>query len=284
MTQFTSFHAPTTVEAALGILAEEGPTTRVIAGGTDVMVRVRRGMVADGETSLLSVHKIDDMRGVRLTADEVIIGAATTAADLVDDRVIHEHIPILGVVADCLASAQIRSRATIGGNLANASPAGDLINPLLLLDSRLTLASAGDERTVGVEEFFVGPGEALLRRDELLVDIRVALPATGRVFRFQKAGRRPAMECSVVTAGLAYTPTDGTLTDVRFAFGSVAPVPLRGHATEAALEGQAPTPETIEIAARAAESEVSPISDIRGSAAYRRALIGEYVRRLLNDG
>ena len=120
-----------------------------------------------------------------------------------------------------------------------------------------------------------------MRPDELLVEVRFELPPPERVFRFEKAGTRPAMECSVVTVGLAYTPRADRLDDVRVAFGASAPVPLRGRETEAALEGGPATPERIERAARAAEREVSPISDVRGSAGYRRALVGIYVRRLL---
>jgi CO/xanthine dehydrogenase FAD-binding subunit len=172
--------------------------------------------------------------------------------------------------------------ATVGGNLVNASPAGDLINPLLLLDARLVLASAKGTRTVPVEDFFTGPGETVLGADELLLEARFDLPPADRVFRFEKMGPRPAMECSVVTVGLAYTPRDGRLTGVRVAFGSLAPMPLRGRKTEAALEGRTSDEETEALAVRAAEQEVSPISDVRGSAGFRRALAGVFLRRLLH--
>ena len=130
-----------------------------------------------------------------------------------------------------------------------------------------------DERTI----------ETVLRPGEMIVDIRFGVPPPDRRFRFEKAGTRPAMECSVVTVGLAFTPRDERLTDVRVAFGSSAPTPLRGRKTEAALEGQRPRPEVVERAARIAEGEVSPISDVRGSAGYRRALVGVFLRRMLRD-
>jgi carbon-monoxide dehydrogenase medium subunit len=182
-----------------------------------------------------------------------------------------------------VASAQVRNQATIGGNLANASPAGDLINPLLLLDARLRLVSAERERTVPVDEFFTGPGESVMRADELLTEVRFDLQPAERVFRFEKAGTRPSMECSVVTVGLAYTPRDDRLADVRVAFGSSAPTPLRDRRTEAALEGARLTPETIAQASAVAEKEVSPISDVRGSDCYRRALVRVFLGRLLRD-
>jgi carbon-monoxide dehydrogenase medium subunit len=214
---------------------------------------------------------------------EFVVGAATTAADLIVDRAVAEHAPILARVADRLASAQVRNLATVGGNVANASPAGDLINPLLLLDARLVLASEAGRRTVPIDEFFTGPGETVMRPDELLVEARFDIPPSGRVFRFEKAGTRPAMECSVVTVGLAFTPRNGLLTDVRVAFGSSAPTPLRGRKTEKILEGQSLTPDVAERAAGATEAEVSPISDVRGSDCYRRALARVFLKRLLYD-
>jgi len=283
MSGITEYLAPQSVEEAVGILREKGPAACVLAGGTDVMVRIRRGLLPERKTTLVSVHRVAGMRGCRLDGNEVVVGAATTAADLMRDPVVAEHAPILARVADRLASAQVRNAATIGGNLANASPAGDLISPLLLLDARLLLASTQGRRTVEVDSFFTGPGASVMRQDELLTEVRFDLPPPERVFRFEKAGTRPAMECSVVTVGVAHTPRDGRLTDVRVAFGSSAPTPLRGRKTETLLEGQEATDEILERAARAAEEEVSPISDVRGSDCYRRALVGVFLRRLLRD-
>jgi CO/xanthine dehydrogenase FAD-binding subunit len=282
MSPFNEFHAPRTVDEALGILHEKGSAACVLAGGTDVMVRVRRGLIPAGTTAMVSLHRIDTLRGVREEGEELIIGPATTASDLIRDAVVTQNAPILARVADRLASTQIRNMATVGGNLVNASPAGDLISPLLMLDARLVLASAAGTRTVPVESFFTGPGESVLKAEELLVEIRCGLPPIERIFGFEKAGTRPAMECSVVTVGLAFTPREGLLRDVRVAFGSLAPVPLRGKATEAVMEGQALTPELIQQAGRSAEQEVQPISDLRGSEPYRRVLAGVFLRRLLH--
>ena len=283
MDPFKEYHAPATLEEALSLLREKGAAACVLAGGTDVMVRLRRGIMPAERATLVSVHRIAGMRGCRRENGELVVGAATTASDLIRDPLVAECAPILARVADRLASAQIRNVATIGGNLANASPAGDLINPLLLLDARVVLASAGDRRTVPVEQLFTGPGETVRRPEELLVEVRVDIPHPERVFRFRKAGTRPAMECSVVTVGLAFTPREDRLTAVRVAFGSSSPTPLRGRNTEAVLEGRRATPEVVERAARAAENEVSPISDVRASECYRRALVGTFVRRLLLD-
>lgn len=282
MGSFSEFLAPESVEEAVRILRDQGTAACVLAGGTDVMVRVRRGAIPAGCTTLVSTHRIGGMRGIRREKGELVIGAATTAADLLRDPAVTEHAPILARVADRLASAQIRNVATVGGNLVNASPAGDLINPLLLLDARLILASTAGSRTVPVASFFTGPGATVLRPDELLVDVRFDVPPSDRVFRFEKAGTRPSMECSVITVGLAYTPRQGVPSRVRVSFGAAAPTPLRGARTEAVLEGQRWTPERVEQAVRVAEEEVDPISDVRGSERYRRALVGVFLRRLLH--
>jgi CO/xanthine dehydrogenase FAD-binding subunit len=284
MAEFSEFHAPTAITEAVEILGARGAAARVVAGGTDVMVRERRGLIPETETALVSLERIEALRGVRQEGDALVVGGCTTAADLTRDPLVAEHVPILATVADRLASAQIRTRATVGGNLANASPAGDLINPLLLLDAVLVLASKGGDREVDVEAFFTGPGETVLRAGELLREVRFGVPPPERIFRFEKAGTRPAMECSVVTVGIAFTPVEGVLRDVRVAFGSAAPVPLRGHATEAALEGKPLEDAVVEAAARAAAAEVAPISDVRGSADYRRVLVAEFARRLLHAG
>jgi carbon-monoxide dehydrogenase medium subunit len=279
----TEFVAPQTVDEAVAILRRKGSAACVLAGGTDVMVRVQRGQMPATCTTLVSLHNVDGLHDCSRDQGEFVVGAAVTASDLIRNPAVVECAPILSRVADRLASTQVRNLATIGGNLANASPAGDLINPLLLLDARLVLVSEEGRRTVPVEEFFTGPGETVMRPDELLVEVRFDAPPPRRVFRFEKAGTRPSMECSVVTVGLAFTPRDDLLTDVRVAFGSSAPIPLRGKKTEQVLEGQQPTPELAQQAARAAEAEVTPISDVRGSDCYRRALVGVFLKRLLND-
>jgi CO/xanthine dehydrogenase FAD-binding subunit len=277
------FIAPKNIDEATTILKEKSGEACVIAGGTDVMVRMKRGLLPEGVKALVSLHRIAELRGVRVEGAEMAIGSATTATDLLRDPFVAKHAPIMATVADRMASAQIRNVATVGGNLANASPAGDLISPLLLLDAELVLASAGERRSLPVAELFTAPGETVLRRDEIIVEARFAIPSVKRTFGFEKAGRRPAMECSFVTVGLAYTAGDGGMTDVRVAFGSVAPTPLRGRMTEAALEGREPTRDVIEGALAAASGEISPIDDVRGCGDYRRALVGIFLKRMLEE-
>ncbi len=277
------FIAPSSIDETTAVLKDKGASACIIAGGTDVMVRMKRGLLAEGVNTFVSLHRVAELRGVRVEEGEIVIGAATTATDLLRDPSIAKHSPIMAGVADRMASAQIRNVATIGGNLANASPAGDLISPLLLLDAELVLASTEGRRRVAVAEFFTAPAETVLRQGEIIVEARFEIPPADREFRFEKAGRRPAMECSFVTVGLAYTPMGGSLKDVRVAFGSVAPTPLRGLRTEAALEGREPTAQVVQAALSAASGEINPIDDVRGCAEYRRALVGIFLKRMLEE-
>jgi xanthine dehydrogenase FAD-binding subunit len=277
------FVAPATVVEVTAVLAERGDAACILAGGTDVMVRLNRGTLPSGLSTLVSLHRVAGMRGVRREGDELVVGAATTATDLIRDDLVAAHAPILGEVADRMASAQIRNAATIGGNLANASPAGDLISPLLLLDARLHLTSSSGSRTIPVEQLFTGQGETLLERAEIIVECRFDIPPEERSFYFRKAGTRPSMECSLVTVGLAGSAHDGAFHDVRLALGSVARTPLRGRRTEALLEGKQLDAGLIEEAVKEADSEINPISDVRGSCDYRRAIVAVFVRRLLQE-
>jgi CO/xanthine dehydrogenase FAD-binding subunit len=277
------FIAPGTVDETVAFLKDRGASACVVAGGTDVMVRMKRGMLPEGVTTFVSLHRVEELRGVRVDGEEIAVGAATTATDLLRDPSVAKHAPIMATVADRMASAQIRNVATVGGNLANASPAGDLISPLILLDAELVLVSSNGRRTVAVAEFFTAPGETVLKKGELIVEARFTIPPAARAFRFEKAGRRPAMECSFVTVGLAYSSRDDVMEDVRVAFGSVAPTPMRGVKTEAVLEGRQPTAEVIGEALAAAGAEISPIDDVRGCGDYRRALVGIFLRRMLEE-
>jgi CO/xanthine dehydrogenase FAD-binding subunit len=283
MIQMNEYVAPETVEEVTAILAEKGDAACILAGGTDVMVRMKRGTLPAGLSTLVSLHRVSGMRGVRVEGSELVIGAATTATDLINDPMVAENAPILARVADRMASAQVRNSATIGGNLANASPAGDLISPLLLLDARLQIASSTGTRELPVEELFTAPGETVLESGEIIVEIRTGLPPAGRRFLFEKAGTRPAMECSLVTVGLACTREEGRLQQVRVAYGSVASKPLRGKKTEAVLEGAILDEALIDRAVEAADGEIDPISDVRGSCDYRRAIVAAFLRRLLRE-
>ena len=192
----------------------------------------------------------------------------------------------LVAAADHFASDQIRNAATIGGNICNASPAGDTIVPLLLLDAEVELAcwqGSVSLRKVALSDFFTGPGATVKASNELLTAVSFAQPAAGSVARFTKSGPRPALEISTVSAGISGVWANGALSGVRVALGAVAPTPLRARATEAFLEGKPLDDETVAGAAETALSDCAPIDDVRASAWYRNHLVQVYIERMLQD-
>jgi len=275
--------AARTLAQALECLREvEGAT--VLAGGTDLMPQTQIGRRSIGP-ALVNIRRIDELRGIAEEGATVRIGALTTITELMTNEIVRRRFPVLVETGDHFASDQIRNAATVGGNLCNASPAGDTLVPLLVLDASVELASLGEKgierRRLPLREFFTGPGRTKRAPAELLVAVHVPVPAEGHFARFFKFGTRPALDISTISIGLAATRRDGTLADVRVAFGAVAPTPVRSPGTEKALEGRRLDAATIAAAAKAARDEVQPIDDVRASAWYRKELIHNMTARML---
>ena len=284
MTAIEAYAAPTTVKEAVELLA--GGTATVFAGGTDLMIQTRVGAKAF-DSLLLNLRRITEMRGITRAGGVIRLGALTTVTDVLRDSELQQSAPILPETADRFACGQVRNNATIGGNICNASPAGDMIIPLLLLDADVELAcwveGAVTTRLVRLCDFFVGPGQTVIQPTEILTAVVFPVPAADFVAGFRKFGTRPSMDIAVVSVGIGGRLRCGALSDSRVAFGAVAPVPLRGRETEAAIEGQVLDAATIANAAERSAGEVSPISDVRASAWYRRELIRTLTGRQLQD-
>lgn len=280
MTAIERYLAPASLDDALAALA--GGNATVLAGGTDLMPRLNAGKHPPG-TTLLNIRRVPELAEVVIGADSIRLGALTTMTRLKDDAAIAAAVPLLAEAADHFASDQVRNMATLGGNVANASPAGDTLVPLLVLDAWVELASLAGRRRVAIDQFFIGPGRCLRRPDELIVAIEVPRRRPAPVTRFVKFGTRPALDISAVSLALAAQREDGRLRGVRVAFGAVAPTPMRGRQTEAALEGAMPDAAVIAAAAAAARDEVKPIDDLRASAWYRRELIHNLTAKVLAD-
>lgn len=284
MAAVTRYLAPQNVDEATQALADGDVC--MFAGGTDLLLQSRSG-ARPLQPVLMSLSCIEGLRGVSESAGRVRIGALTTITDILESDLLKEIAAVLVETADCFAGVQLRNAATIGGNICNASPAGDMIIPLLLLDAEVELASwTGGEitrRTVPLCEFFTAPGVTDARRDELLTFVQFAVPDTGTVGVFGKCGTRPAMDIAIASAGIAGVRDNGCLRRVRVAFGAVAPTPIRGCMTEAALEGELLDDQRIGLVADTAEKEIAPISDVRASAWYRTRMINHLTRKLLRD-
>jgi CO/xanthine dehydrogenase FAD-binding subunit len=237
---------------------------------------------------LVNINRIPDLKRISQSNGAIRVGALTTISEILQSPVLQKHAKILCDTAGCFASGQIRNAATIGGNICNASPAGDMIVPLLLLNAEVELASQSTvgevvSRSIRLEDFFTGPGETRIGKNEILTHVQFDVPEESFVAGFSKFGTRPAMDISIVSVGIAGIRDSGVLRKTRVAFGAVAPTPLRGSRTEAAIEGSPLDDDTIGKARSVAQKEISPISDVRGSAWYRTELVGTLTERLLRD-
>jgi CO/xanthine dehydrogenase FAD-binding subunit len=273
--------SPASLGDAYALLAEA--PARPMAGGTDLMVALT-GELVDPPERVVDLWRLDDLRGIALDGDAVALGALTTYTEIRRSALCREHLPALVEAAATIGAAQIQNRGTIGGNVVNASPAGDTLPVLLALDASFVCGSVRGERVVPAAAFWPAYRQTALEPDELLVRIRIPL-AAGRETRFRKVGTRRAQSISKVVMALSFRDAGPAAPwmDVRLALGSVAPTPIRAHATEAALEGRPPTPETADRAAETLAAELHPIDDVRSTAEYRRLVAARVLHRLIRE-
>jgi xanthine dehydrogenase FAD-binding subunit len=287
MNSIERYLAPTGLIQALAVLAGPGGTT-VLAGGTDLMPQSNAGRLRPAAT-LLNIRRIEALDLIVVDGGTLVIGSLVTIARLQKDALVREHAPVLAQVAEQFASQQIRNSATLGGNICNASPAGDMLPALLALDAELELASLAKDGTVStrrvpIDGFFTGPGRTKREAHELLTAVRVPQPAAGQLAKFYKAGTRPALDISTIAiAFAARRDSEGRLHGVRLALGAVAPIPMRARRAEALLEGKVLDAALADAAAKAAAGKTQPIDDVRASAWYRKELLHNMTRRMLSD-
>jgi len=283
MDEIELYVAPSSLEEAAAYLQRSAEVT-ILAGGTDLMPQSQGGRLKIKRT-LMNIQHIPELKGITIDNGAIRIGALATITEIMQSELIRQHLPILVEACDHFASDQIRNAATLGGNVCNASPAGDMLVPLLVLDAEAELASKPNgsltRRRMPLTEFFVGPGKTRRGPAELLTGLRIGLPPANHYARFFKFGTRPALDISAISIGIAGVLKDGALSRVRVAFGAVAPVPMRAPRTEHALEGRRLDAATIELVAGVARDEVTPIDDIRATAWYRKELIHNITRRML---
>lgn len=278
------YWAPQTLPEALEHLRASDVT--ILAGGTDLMVQTHAGRARLG-SGLLNIRRLGALHTIERDGEGVSIGALCTMNELQRDPLIQQHFDILLQACDHFASDQLRNNATIGGNVCNASPAGDSLVPLLVLDVQVELQSKPNgsvlARRVPLAEFIAGPGKTRRGAHELVTALWLPLPKPGFVGRFYKFGTRPALDISAISIGIGGVRQGQTLTGVRLAYGAVAATPMRCTGAEAVLEGQPLDERTIQAVAAAARDEIRPIDDVRASAWYRRELVHNMTLRMLQD-
>jgi len=283
MAAIRKYWAPETLKEALHVLAAKDAAP--LAGGTDLVSRWTKGLAARPKI-VVDLKHVAGLRGVRRRNGSIRIGACTPLSEIAADATIrYFEAPVLAKAADRVACPQIRNRATIGGNLCNASPAADTAIPLILLDAVLWLTSCGPNgiwtREVPITEFFRGPGLTIRRTGEILTQIQFKLQPEDAFIAWDKFGTRRAMEIAIASVGVALWVEGGVVVDARVGYGSVAPVPLRGRQAEAQLVGKLLSSEVIGKCVDAAREEIAPITDVRASEAYRREVVGVMLRRML---
>jgi CO/xanthine dehydrogenase FAD-binding subunit len=272
--------SPRTLEEAYQVLS--AVPHRPVAGGTDLLVQIT-GEIGEMPERVMDLWGLDDLRGIRVDGDALVIGALTTYTQIRRSHEVAEFLPSLAEAAATIGAAQIQNRGTLGGNAANASPAGDTLPILLAADAELVLGSGRGERTVPAAAFWPSYRQTALAPDELILRIRFPLAGQRRV-RFRKVGTRRAQAISKVVMALAWQPgSEGSWREVRVALGSVAATPVRAPSTEAALDGASPTAETADRAADTLRQEIQPIDDVRSTADYRREVAARVLHRLIRD-
>ncbi|MCH8881783.1 MAG: xanthine dehydrogenase family protein subunit M [Planctomycetes bacterium] len=273
-------HESATLEEATELMSRYEPNARFIAGGTDVLVDLKVGRY--GIDHLISISRIDDLCGVSNSPDGLRIGAMTTITELIRSPLIREACPAILDAATQMAAPQIRNVATVGGNIACAAPCADLPPILMALDASLTLVSPTGRRSLALESFFRGPRETAIGRNELLTAVHVPLSPARFGAAYARFGLREgnAIAVAAVAASLKLND-DGTIEIVRIVLNAVAPTPIFSHAAADALIGQTPDRAIFQGAAALAMESARPISDVRGSAEYRRELIGVLTVRAL---
>ena len=263
-------HSPQTVAEALELLAGL-KNARILAGGTDILVDLKQGLTEAGD--LISLKNIQELKGIEKKGKTVRIGAATTPLEIHSDFLIRGYFPALAEAARSMASAQIRALATIGGNIASAVPSADLPPSLIATDATVELRCAESAREISLLEFFTGPRETVCRKEELLVSIRIPVPPLHTGISYKKFTLREANALAVASAASRLTLKNKRMEKVLVVLGAVAPTPVLAQKTAGFLQGKSPSQNIFEEAAALAAEEGKPISDIRGSAWFRKELI-----------
>ena len=278
--------APGNLDAVLQLLAAEPGKWTPIAGGTELMVAFSAGRLQ--APKLVSLWGISDLRFIETRAGSVAIGAGTTFLDLRRDPTIVADLPLLAQAAGWIGSIANQSRATIGGNLVNGSPAADSSPALLAYDAEIEMISVRGKRRVAYSDFHTGYKRNVLAPDELLYAVHLPRRFANHKQYLRKVGTRRAMAISKVALGATALLKGQTIRELRLGAASLAPFPARLKATEAALLGQPITRDTVSAAHRALTGEIKPIDDIRSTAEYRRRvalnLLDEFLGELQKEG
>jgi len=273
------YHAPKTLEAAVELLSVHGGEATLMAGGTDLLVKMKQRLVETRH--IINIKNIEELTRLERDVEGFHIGAATRLRNIERSELIRANLPLLHEAVRSIGSVQIRNMATIGGNLCNASPAADSAVALLVSDAEARILGPDGARTVPIEEFFIGPGQTVLGEDEVLVEV-LTPPLSGNAgTSFVKVGRT-SLDLATVNIAVVLRKKGETVADCRIALGAVAPTPIRVRRAEELVRGREMTRETLEGAADIVSEDIRPITDVRAPAEYRKEVSKTLTRDALS--
>lgn len=266
------YHRPGTLKQAISLVVTYKGQARVLAGGTDLIPAIRKG--SSSPLALIDVKDISELHSIKEEKEVLRIGALTTLREIETLPLINERIRLLAETAELMATFQVRNRATLGGNICHASPAADMVPPLIALGSRVKIAGKDDERIEELENFFLGPGQTKLSPQEILAEVIVPKLGPDSRATYIKLSPRRLTDLAVVGIALRLRmDRQGRCDDIRIVMGSVAPTAIRARGAERKLAGRIIDEGLITKAAEKAMEEASPITDVRGSEWYRRQMV-----------
>ena len=270
-----------TVSEALEVLSRDNKKSKILAGGTDLLVMIQENIISPDE--VIDISSIEELKGIEESSGRIRLGALVTHGRIADSNLLREKaVPLVESCSE-VGSPQIRNLGTIGGNLVMASPSGDSLPALYVLGAEVILASKEGERSIPIEDFLIGVKKSVIRPEELLVAVTFpGMRADDRGF-FKKLGQRKALAISKVSISAIVSLRDGVVTSIRIALGAVATTVIRIPRTESFLVGQALTPEVISEASRICSEESRAITDIRSTAGYRDEMAGLLLARGLEE-
>jgi len=275
------YHEPAALDEVFDLVGRHGEDVRLLAGGTALLLMIRYGIVRP--LHVASLHRLDGLRGVRLDGDRLRIGALTPHADIAASPLVREHCPVLAAATAHVATPAVRNMGTIGGNLCYAESASDPAPALLSLGAAAVVAGPQGRRTIELTRFYRGMYETSMEAGEVLLEIEVPRQPSPVTGTYVKWSPRSLEDKALVGIAVVATHDGATCRELRLGLGGVNPTPVRLSAAEAIARGQRLDEDVIRSVARAAAAEVDPVSDVQGSAEYRREMVEVWVARALRQ-
>lgn len=269
------------LKEAINLSKKFGKNKRFLAGGTDLIVRLKDNLIK--EENIIDIKNIEELKGIKEVEDEIHIGSLVTFSEIIESDILKKYSPLIVEASKKVGSPQIRNKGTIGGNICNASPAGDSIPPLFCEDAKFFLESTNGSRIVNIEDFFKGPGKTILKEDEILTKIIVKKWKKNESGFFNKLGQRNALTIAIASSCIKIKKVNGKIDDIKISLGSVSPTVVRAKKVEDRIKNlNTYKREEILKICNEVEKDINPITDVRGSREYRTEVSKYLVFESLN--